>query len=71
MIILFKKNINKTGGHKMKGLMMVTYAEAKDMCRGVSIDGDNFDIEDDVYGILINNKFIPMMIEGVEGYLHA
>jgi len=55
----------------MKGLMMVTYAEAKDMCRGVSIDGDNFDIEDDVYGILINNKFIPMMIEGVEGYLHA
>lgn len=41
------------------------------MCRGVSIDGDNFDIEDDVYGILINNKFIPMMIEGVEGYLHA
>jgi hypothetical protein len=55
----------------MKGIMMITYSEAKDMCRCVSIDGDNFDIADDVYGVLINNKFIPILMEDVNDYLHA
>lgn len=55
----------------MKGIALVTYAEAKEMTRYISIDGDNFDISDDVYGVLINNKFIPVMLEGMDEYLHA
>jgi hypothetical protein len=70
-IVLRKGNKLKTEVTKMKGIMMITYAEAKDMCRYVSIDGDNFDIADDVYGVLINNKFIPILMEGVNDYLHA
>jgi hypothetical protein len=55
----------------MNAIALVTYSEAKEMCRYISIDGDNFDIQDDVYGLILNNKFLPVKLEGVDEYLRA
>jgi hypothetical protein len=55
----------------MNAIALVTYAEAKEMCRYISIDGENFDIQDDVYGLILNNKFLPVKLEGVDEYLRA
>jgi hypothetical protein len=55
----------------MYGIALVTYAEAKEMCRYISIDGEIFDIEEDVYGFVLNNKFIPVMLDGINEYLRA
>jgi hypothetical protein len=55
----------------MNAIALVTYSEAKEMCRYISIDGDNFDIEEDVYGLILNNKFIPVKLEGMNEYLRA
>jgi hypothetical protein len=55
----------------MNAIALVTYSEAKDMCRYISIDGENFDIQDDVYGLILNNKFLPVKLEGVDEYLRA
>jgi hypothetical protein len=56
---------------KMYGISLVTYREAKDMCRYIVIDGATANIEDDVYGVLINNKFMPVIMEGMCEYLRA
>jgi hypothetical protein len=56
-------------GFKMYGIALVTYGEAKEMCRYIVIDGEIANIEDDVYGIIINNKFIPVKLEGIDEYL--
>jgi hypothetical protein len=55
----------------MYGIALVTYAEAKEMYRYISIDGEIFDIEEDVYGLVLNNKFIPVKLEGIDEYLRA
>jgi hypothetical protein len=55
----------------MNAIALVTYSEAKEMCRYISIDGDNFDIQDDVYGLILNNKFIPVKLDGIDEYLRA
>lgn len=55
----------------MYGITLVTYSEAKEMCRYISIDGEIANIEEDVYGVLINNKFIPVKLEGIDEYLRA
>jgi hypothetical protein len=55
----------------MNAIALVTYSEAKEMCRYISIDGENFDIQDDVYGLILNNKFIPVKLDGIDEYLRA
>jgi hypothetical protein len=55
----------------MNAIALVTYSEAKEMCRYISIDGENFDIQDDVYGLVLNNKFIPVKLDGIDEYLRA
>jgi hypothetical protein len=65
------KIIKNTEVLKMYGIALVTYAEAKEMCRYISIDGEIFDIEEDVYGLVLNNKFIPVKLDGIDEYLRA
>ena len=49
----------------MKGIMLLTYAEAKENFNNIEIE----EIDDDVYGFVINNIFMPVKLEGSNDFI--
>ena len=49
----------------MEGIVLITYAEAKENFENIKIE----EIDDDVYGFIINNTFMPVWLEGTDEYL--
>jgi spore coat protein CotH len=45
-----------------------TYGEIKEMAREIPVE-NNMDIDDDVYGLVIDDIFIPIKPEGTDEYL--
>lgn len=49
--------------------MMITYAEAKENFSNIKLEAPTEKIDDDVYGLVLNNMFIPVKLKGNNDYL--
>ncbi|MDD4779037.1 MAG: hypothetical protein PHT02_00340 [Tissierellia bacterium] len=53
----------------MQGIALLTYAEAKENFNNITLENPTEKIDDDIYGFVINNIFIPVRLEGNNEYL--
>ena len=53
----------------MIGIVLITYAEAKENFNNITLEKPLEEIDDDVYGLMLNNVFVPVKLEGSNEYL--
>lgn len=52
----------------MDVIALYTYGEMKEKLGSITVE-NNISIDDDVYGLVINNVFIPIILNGSDDYL--